>query len=67
MKVKGVEYVAGMALPVAGQAGELGLGLLLQVPRQGHELSVELGLLLPGEELPGGGVGEGLEAHLLVL
>lgn len=67
VKVEGEEHLEGMRLAVVGQAGELGLGVLLEMARQGEELLVEGSLLGPGETLPRGWVGEGLEAELLVL
>jgi hypothetical protein len=67
VQVEGEEHLEGVRLAVVGQAGELGLGVLLEVARQGEELLVEGSLLGPGESLPRGWVGEGLEAELLIL
>ena len=67
VEVEGEEHLEGVRLAVVGQAGELGLGVLLEVARQGEELLVEGSLLGPGETLPRGWVGEGLESELLVL
>ena len=67
LEVEAEEHVEGVLLSVLGQVGELVLAELLQLGGQGQVLPVELLLLLPGEPLPGGGVGEGCEAELLVL
>ena len=67
LEVEGEEHLEGVGLPVVGEGGELGLGVLLEMARQGEELLVEGGLLRPGETLPRSGVGEGLETKLLVL
>ena len=67
VQVEGEEHLESVRLAVVGKAGELGLGVFLEMARQGEELLVEGSLLGPGETLPRGWVGEGLEAELLVL
>jgi len=67
VEVKSEEHLEGVRLAVVRQAGELVLGVLLELARQGEELLVEGSLLGPGETLPRGWVGEGLETELLVL
>ena len=67
LEVEADEHVEGVLLPVLGQAGELALAELLQLWSESQVLLVELLLLLPGQSLPGCGVGEGGEAKLLIL
>jgi len=54
-------------LSVLWKTGELTLAELLQLRAEGEILLVELLLLVPGESLPRGGVGEGRKSQLLVL
>jgi len=54
-------------LSILWKTGELTLAELLQLRAEGEILLVELLLLVPGESLPRGGVGEGRKSQLLVL